>query len=223
LDLIQNRFAQTYFGLGARLGGVVMHPESLGDEAIRNIRESFHKQYSSPQNFHELLILEEGMKYEQFNVRADEAQFLESRSFSVEDIGRCFKIPPHLLGVLKESNYSNIEQMAREFITQTVTPWLVNFESAYALKLLKPEEWGSYYFQHDLSSNLRGDPETRLKSYALGIQNGIFSPNDCRRMENLDPRGPEGYLYLQPVNLAISPWDPAQAKPPAKDPAKSAA
>jgi len=211
LDLIQTRFAETYFGSGARLGGVLMTPETLGDEGIRNIRESFRKMYTSPSQWHELLILEEGLKYEQFKVTSEEAQFLESRRYSVEDIARIFRVPPHMVGSLDKSNYSNIESLSREFVTQTLTPWLVNFEMSYRMKLLRPTEWNSYYIAHDLSATLRGDHESRMKAYMLGVQMGIYSPNDVRRMEHLDPRE-NGDLYLQPVNLAISPFNPGEEK-----------
>jgi HK97 family phage portal protein len=209
LDLVMGRFASTYFGSGARLGGVLTSPETLGDEGIRNIRESFKKMYTSPSQWHELLILEEGLKYEQFKVTSEEAQVLESRRYSVEDIARIFRVPPHMVGSLDKSNYSNIESLSREFIQNTLTPWLVNFESSYKLKLLKPSEWDSYYVSHDLTQTMRGDHETRMKGYQAGIQMGVYSPNDVRRMEQLDPRE-GGDIYLQPVNLAPSPWSPTQ-------------
>ena len=209
LALIQERFGASYFGNGCRIGGVIEHPNQLGDEGLRNIQESFKKQYSSPSNFHNVLVLEEGAVYRPFELKADEAQYLESRRYSVEDICRIFRVPPYLAGQLDKANYSNIEALSREFVTQTLRPWLVNFEEAYARKLLRPTEWSDYYIAHDVRAMLRGDHESTMRSYQLGIQSGIYCPNDCRRMENLDPRE-GGDIYLQPVNYAPSPFTPSK-------------
>jgi HK97 family phage portal protein len=137
----------------------------------------------------------------------DEAQFLESRRYSVEDIARLFKVPPSKIGSLDKSNYSNLEALERDFVNSTLRPWLVNFEMAYRMKLLRPEEQDLYYVEHDLSATLRGDPQAFMQSCLIGIQAGVFSPNEVRRQLNLDPRE-GGDIYLQPTNLAISPWNP---------------
>lgn len=208
LDIVTGRYAQEYFGRGPRLSGTLETPNILGDEAIRNLKESFKKMYTSPSAFHDVLVLEEGLKFCPYQLRNDEAQFLESRKFSVEDICRIYRVPPYMVGALDKTNYSNVDALARDFVSNTLTPWLVNFEQSYALHLLKPEEWPSYFVQHDMTATLRGDHESRMRGYSVGISSGIYSPNDCRKLESLDPRD-GGDVYLQPVNLAPSPFNPA--------------
>jgi HK97 family phage portal protein len=213
LSLAAEKFGATYFGSGARIGGVLEYPGTLNDESTRNIRDSFRRNYSGADKFHELMILEEGMKWNPQTIRNDEAQWLETRRFGVEDIARIFRVPPHMIGQLDNANYANVEAMDRAFISHGLTPWLTNMEQAYSLKLLSPSEQATLYVEHDLTRTLRGDHDARMKGYQAGIYSGIYSPNDCRRMENLNPRD-GGDTYLQPTNMAPSPWSPTQGNLP---------
>jgi len=210
LTLACERHGAMYFGSGSRVGGVIEVPEALNDETIRTMRDSWSKSYAGIDNSHSIAILENGMKFQPFQIRNDEAQWLESRRFGIEDVARIFRVPPHMVGDLSQGNYSNIETMDRSFVSQSLTPWLTNLEQAFGLRLLKPGEQDRYYAEHDLTRTLRGDHQARMKAYQAGIYSGILSPNDCRRLENLNPRE-GGDVYLQPVNLAPSPFNPALA------------
>jgi HK97 family phage portal protein len=210
LTLTAEKFGAMYFGSGSRIGGIIEVPESLNDESIRNMRESWARSYAGIDNAHSIAILENGMKFHATEIKNDEAQWIETRRFGVEDIARIFRVPKHMLADLSQGNYSNVETLDRSFVTQSLTPWLTNLEQAFALKLLKPEEQDDFYCEHDINRSMRGDPTARMKAYQLGIYSGIYSPNDCRRLENMNERE-GGSVYLQPVNMAPSPWNPATA------------
>ena len=199
-------FGAMYFGRGSRLGGVIEVPHALANKDL--LRDSWERVHQGLHNAHKIAILEGGMKYTPFAINNEEAQWLDSRRFGVEDIARIFRVPPHMLADLSKANYSNVDALDRAFVQHSLTPWLVNAEQAYSMKLLKPSERAAYFVEHDLKGVLRGDHESRMRSYQAGIYAGIYSPNDCRQFENLNPRE-GGDTYLQPVNLAPSPYTPA--------------
>lgn len=213
LSMAAEKFGARYFGHGSRLGGILEVPHALkNNEQAKELRASWEDAHKGIDHSHKIAVLEGGMKYTPFAVNNEEAQWLDSRRFGVEDIARIFRVPPHMLADLSKANYSNVDALDRAFVQHSLTPWLVNAEQAYSLKLLKPSERSTYFAEHDLKGILRGDHESRMRGYQAGIYAGIYSPNDCRQFENLNPRE-GGDTYLQPVNLAPSPFNPTAPQP----------
>lgn len=209
LSLAAERFGASYFGRGSRVGGVIEVANTLRSEQRTEIREGWDSRQAGPENMHGIAVLDSGMKFTPFAINNEEGQWLESRRFGVEDIARIFRVPPHMLADLSRANYSNVDALDRAFVQHSLTPWLTNIEQACSMKLLKPSERDIYFVEHDLKGVLRGDHESRMRSYQAGIYAGIYSPNDCRQFENLNPRE-GGDVYLQPTNLAPSPFYPPQ-------------
>ena len=116
----------------------------------------------------------------------NEAQFLETRKFQIDEIARIFRVPPHMVGALEKSSFSNIEQQSLEFVKYTLDPWVVRWEQSLYRALLSSDEKNTYFFKFNLEGLLRGDYQSRMQGYSIGIQNGFMCPNDVRELENLD-------------------------------------
>ena len=196
MTLACEEYGASFFANGANPGGVLEHPGVLKDPS--KVRESWNSVYKGVTNAHKVAVLEEGMKYHQIGIPPEEAQFLETRKFQINEIARLYRIPPHMVGDLEKSSFSNIEQQSLEFVKYTLDPWVIRWEQALQKALLLPGEKGKYFIKFNVDGLLRGDYESRMNGYATGRQNGWFSTNDIREMENLNPISDEegGNLYL---------------------------
>ncbi len=201
ITLACEEYGASFFGNGANPGGVLEHPGILKDPA--KVRDSWNAVYQGTRNAHKVAVLEEGMSYKQIGIPPEEAQFLETRKFQINEIARLFRIPPHMVGDLEKSSFSNIEQQSLEFVKYTLDPWVVRFEQALKKSLLLPEEKKTYFIKFNVDGLLRGDYQSRMNGYAIGRQNGWLSTNDIRELEELNPIPPEegGDLYLINGNM----------------------
>lgn len=143
------------------------------------------------------------MKYTPISISPEQAQFLETRKFQINEIARIFRIPPHMIGDLEKSSFSNIEQQSLEFVKYTLDPWVCRWEQSMQRVLLSPDEKKNYFFKFNVDGLLRGDYQSRMNGYAVGRQNGWMSANDIRELENLDriPEEEGGDLYLINGNM----------------------
>lgn len=201
ITLACEEYGASFFGNGANPGGVLEHPGILKDPA--KVRDSWNAVYQGTRNAHKVAVLEEGMSYKQIGIPPEEAQFLETRKFQINEIARLFRIPPHMVGDLEKSSFSNIEQQSLEFVKYTLDPWVVRFEQALKKSLLLPEEKKTHFIKFNVDGLLRGDYQSRMNGYAIGRQNGWLSTNDIRELEELNPIPPEegGDLYLINGNM----------------------
>ena len=202
MTLACEEYGASFFANGANPGGVLEHPGVLKDPS--KVRESWNSVYRGVNNAHKIAVLEEGMKYQQIGIPPEEAQFLETRKFQINEIARLYRIPPHMVGDLDKSSFSNIEQQSLEFVKYTLNPWVIRWEQSLQRSLLLPGEKGKYFIKLNVDGLLRGDYQSRMNGYAVGRQNGWFSANDIREMENMNPIPDEegGNLYL--VNGAMT-------------------
>lgn len=209
MTLACEEYGASFFANGANPGGVLEHPGVLKDPS--KVRESWNSVYRGVNNAHKIAVLEEGMKYQQIGIPPEEAQFLETRKFQINEIARLYRIPPHMVGDLDKSNFSNIEQQSLEFVKYTLDPWVIRWEQSLQRSLLRPGEKGKYFIKLNVDGLLRGDYQSRMNGYAVGRQNGWFSANDIREMENMNPIPDEqgGNLYL--INGAMTKLEDAGA------------
>lgn len=202
MTLACEEYGASFFANGANPGGVLEHPGVLKDPS--KVRESWNSVYRGVSNAHKIAVLEEGMKYQRIGIPPEEAQFLETRKFQINEIARLYRIPPHMVGDLDKSSFSNIEQQSLEFVKYTLDPWVIRWEQSLQRSLLLPGEKGKYFIKLNVDGLLRGDYQSRMNGYAVGRQNGWFSANDIREMENMNPIPDEegGNLYL--INGAMT-------------------
>ncbi|HCT64233.1 MAG TPA: phage portal protein [Lachnospiraceae bacterium] len=194
-------YGAKFFANGAAPGGVLEHPGTLKDPA--RIRESWNATFGGSSNSSKVAVLEEGMKYTPIAISPEQAQFLETRKFQINEIARIFRIPPHMVGDLEKSSFSNIEQQSLEFVKYTLEPWLVRWEQSMVRALLSPKEKQDYFIKFNVDGLLRGDYQSRMNGYAIGRQNGWMSANDVRSLENMDliPEEKGGNLLLINGNM----------------------
>ena len=194
-------YGAKFFANGAAPGGVLEHPGTIKDP--QRVRESWQSTFGGSGNANKIAVLEEGMKYTPIGISPEQAQFLETRKFQINEIARIFRVPPHMVGDLEKSSFSNIEQQSLEFVKYTLDPWVTRWEQSIQRSLLTQEEKAAYFVKFNLEGLLRGDYQSRMQGYAIGRQNGWMSANDIRELENLDriPAEEGGDLYLINGNM----------------------
>ena len=150
-----------------------------------------------------MAVLEEGMKYHTIGIAPEDAQFLETRKYQVNEICRIFRVPPHLVGDLERATFSNIEHQSIEFVQHTIRPWLVRWEQEISRSLLDEKERLLYFAKFNVDGLMRGDYKSRMEGYAIGRQNGWLSINDIRRLEDMSlvPADKGGDEYLVNGNM----------------------
>ena len=201
MAIATEEYGAKFFANGANPGGVLEHPGVVKDPA--RVRDSWNAVYQGSGNAHRVAVLEEGMKFQSIGIPPEQAQFLETRKFQLNEIARIFRIPPHMIGDLEKSSFSNIEQQSLEFVMYTLDPWVVRWEQAMQRALFSEGEKRQYFVKFNVDGLLRGDYQSRMNGYAVGRQNGWLSSNDIRELENLNRISTEegGDLYLINGNM----------------------
>jgi HK97 family phage portal protein len=194
-------FGAKFFANGAAPSGVLEHPGTVKDPT--RLRETWQGQFGGSANSGKVAVLEEGMKYTPISISPEQAQFLQTRKFQVNEIARIFRVPPHMVGDLEKSSFSNIEQQSLEFVKYTLDPWVTRWEQSLARSLLEPGEKRTHFFRFNVEGLLRGDYQSRMGGYATARQNGWMSANDIRSLEDMDLITDEdgGNLYLINGNM----------------------
>lgn len=196
-------YGRKFFKNGARPSGVLQHPGSLSEEAQKRLERKFDKRYSGIENTGKTILLEEGMTYHQIGVPPEEAQFIESRKYSVEEIARIYGVPPHMIGDLEHATFSNIESQDINFAKHSIVPECVNWEQELMRKLLNDEEQARYEIEFNMEGLVRGDMESRYRAYAIGRQWGFLTADDIRAKENMSNVDGGGITYV-PLNMISS-------------------
>lgn len=201
LAIATEEFGAKFFANGAAPSGVLEHPGTIKDPS--KVREAWMGQFGGSSNAGKVAVLEEGMKYTPISIAPEQAQFLETRKFQINEIARIFRVPPHMLADLEKSSFSNIEQQSLEFVKYTLDPWVIRWEQSIMRALLTEDEKNKLFVKFNVEGLLRGDYASRMSGYATARQNGWMSANDIRELENLDRIPPEegGDLYLINGNM----------------------
>jgi len=201
IGLAAEQYAGRVFSQDARPRGVVEVAGKLSKDGAKLLGEQWQETYGGLSNAHKVAVLVEGAKFSPISVTPDDAQMLASREFSVEDICRWFGVPPHMVGsTAKVTSWgSGIEQLSIGFVTYTLLPWLKRWEQSIRRDLIFDKE--NYFAEHVVDGLLRGDQESRYRAYLVGLTGTFLSPNDVRRLENMNPR-PGGDVYQNP-NITV--------------------
>ncbi len=214
-SIAAREYGSRFFSQDARPGGVLQTKGKLSTEAAQRMGASWRAAHEGLNHAHRVAILEEGVEWHQVGMSNEDAQFVELQQFNLGDMARIFNIKPHKIADLSRATFSNIEQVAIEHVTDTLMPWLVNWEQQVGVSLIKPAEQGRYYAKHIVAGLLRGDSAARSAFYSAGINGGWFSPDDIREMEDLNPL-PDGLgdVYYRPLNMqAVGPGADAAPRP----------
>lgn len=200
LALATEAHGSRLFSNGARLGVVLKHPKSLSKDAQTRLGQQFDQQHSGLPNAFKTLVLEEGLDVSNVTMTSEDAQFLDTRRFQVEDVARFFGVPPHMIGHTdKQTSWgTGVEQNTLGFLIFTIIPWLTRFEQEFNRKLFPRSP---FYAQFKHQGLMRGDSKARADYYASGHQNGWLTTNEIRKSEDLPPVPGGDTLFVQ-VNLA---------------------
>ena len=179
-------FGNTFFKNGAKPSSVLTTDRALSETAIDRLKHSFNSSYSQLKQSNSTIILEEGLTFKPISISPEQAQFLLSRQFSIEEVARIFNIPPHMLKDLSKSSFNNIEMQSQEFVTYTLMPYITRIEAEMNYKLFRTNEIGNTFIEFNVNGLLRGDVKSRTEAYKTAITNGYMSINEVRQKENLN-------------------------------------
>lgn len=187
MTLALEEYGSKFFKNGANTGGVISLKRKLSDTAFMNFKKSFNEKYSGIGNSSKVLFLEDEAKFEKIGIDPDKAQSLESRKFQIAEIARFFyNVPLHKILELEKATFNNIEQLNIGFVQDCINPISVRIEQSIYKSLLLPGERKKYFAKFNTNALLRGDIDARKDFYQVMIQNGVFSPNDVLKLEDMN-------------------------------------
>lgn len=198
------KYGGRFYKNNAMPGGLLKHPARLSDEGRQNLIESFSDNYSGVNNRGKFVLLEEGTEFEQLSVTPEDAQFLETRKFNVNDIARIYGVPPHMIGDLEKSSFNNIVQQSLEFAKYTLGPWCTVWEKAMRRDLFTKSQKRTHFVNFDFTELLKGEQDTRFDSYTKGINNGFLTINEVREKENMNPVKGGNQLFRSTNTLPLN-------------------
>lgn len=187
--LAQDKVARFMFDRGLKHGGVISAKTKLADPTRLALRKALDEYSVNGPRAGRPLLLEDGMTWESVSMTARDAELLESQQWSVSQVCRWIRIPPHKVFDLTRSTNNNIESQGVDYVTDSILGWAIRVEQAIWRDLIIPGVDGvkEYFAKHILDGLLRGDFETRAKAYALAIMWGWMTRNEVRRKEDLNP------------------------------------
>ena len=188
------------FANGARPGGVLQTKGQLSAEAHARLKQGFEQLHRGAANHHRLAVLEDGVEFHPIGIPPEDAQFLESRRFQVDDVARIFRVPAHLIGSLERSTFSNIEHQSLEYVTHSMGPWFRRIEAGVDRQLLG--RTSTHFTKFVTDALLRADTATRMTALSTAINAGILSVNEARSIEDRNAR-PGGDELIRPLNMAL--------------------
>lgn len=224
LGLAAEEFGARLFSNGASPRGVFKHPAKLSEEAYKRLKASLDIEHQGLSNANKRLLLEEGMEWQQVGIAPDDAQFLETRKFQVNEVARWYRVPPHMIGDLERATFSNVEHQSQGFVQFTMLPWFVRWEQVLEKDCLAESERDRIEIGFVVQGLMRGDFASRMQGYAVGRQWGWLSADDVRELEDMNPLPDgQGEVYLQPLNMVPAGTEPepvVEDAPPGPEPEK---
>ena len=200
LGIAAEKFGAKFFGNGANMTGVLEAPFAMTPDQRKNLSNSWDNKNAGIEKSGGTAILEGGLKYQRIGIPPDQAQFIATRKFQVNEIARIFNVPPHLIADLERSTNNNIEHQGIEFVTYSLLPWIRRFEQEYNRKLFKETDKPNYFAEFNLSGLLRGDATARAEFYVKLWGIGALNDNEIRGLENKNPYE-GGDKYFVPMNM----------------------
>lgn len=228
LGIAQDTFGAAFYANGTTFGGLVEVPASMNAPQIADQEAYLNGKHRGPDNAFRIRVVANGMKYTQIGMPLTDAQFIESRKFSVTEVARWYRVPPHKIADLERSTNNNIEHQSIEFVTDTIVPWVTRLEQEVNVKLFGARAVGSVYTKMSVNALMRGDAQSRANFYRLMTQMGAMSVNEVRDLEDLNGIGDAGDEHLVQLNQTTleklveappaasqqTPADPPQAAAP---------
>lgn len=207
LALAAEQFGAAFFGNGSTFGGILSTPAQLSPQQQQELRAALEGLHQGPDRAHRFAVLWGALQYQKIGVAPDEAQMNELRSKQVEEVARFFNMPVHKLKNLDRATNNNIEQQDLEYYKGPVLNWVIQFEEEMNRKLIPPLELNQQFIKHNMSAVLRADMASRFASYSIALDKGLYSRNEIRALEDMNPQedaSGDAYLVQQaqiPIDL----------------------
>lgn len=186
LTMATQIYGEKFFNQGGNMSGVFKYPSTLKDEQYNRLRKQLIESTTGLHNAHVPMLLEGGMDYERISIPPEDAQFISTRKFQKTEIATIYGIPPHMIADLDRATNNNIEHQGMEFVQYCLLPYIVRIEEEFNRKLLRDDEFGTYYFLFGLNGLLRGDAKTRSEYYKNMNLVGAMSANEIRSLEDMN-------------------------------------
>jgi HK97 family phage portal protein len=182
--LAADEYSSRYYANGAAPLGILETPTLIKNPEL--LRQSWNEAFGGSRNAGKVAVLEQGVTFKPVSLSPQDSQLLETRRFSVEEICRIFRVPPHMVQNLERATFNNIEQMSLDFVMYSLMPYLKRWEQSMSRALLSREEKKTLEIRFNVDGLLRGDYKSRMEGYSVGINNGFLCPNDVRELEGFD-------------------------------------
>lgn len=208
LGLATERFGNKFFSNGTNLSSYIEFPGKFkDDDQKKEFARKWKENYGGLDRSSGTAVLDQGMKLHQLGIPPEDAQFLQTRKFTIEDVARWYNLPVHMLKELARSTNNNIEHQGIEFVQYSLNPWLKKFEQEYESKLLTEEQLrsGRFKIRHNVNSLLRGDIKSQGEFIDKMISNGVYSIN--KGLGYLGENGIGGLGDKRFINTASVPLD----------------
>lgn len=196
LDLALGQHGASLFKNGAR-PGLILKTQGRLSESVRASTEEWLKRFSGSLNSGKTVLLEGGFDVERPGYSNQDSEYILSRNFTVQEVARWFRIPPHMIGDPTRLAYASSESEMNAFLTHTLRPWLVNLEAEINFKLFGDDP--QHFAEFDSNGVARGDQAARYSAYETGLNSGFLTVADVRRWENL-PEIPGTDQLLPPAS-----------------------
>lgn len=231
MGIAQDAFGQAFYANGTVFGSLVEMPGNVNGAQIKQIEDDMNDKLRGPDKAFRVKVAPPGVKVHNPSMPLSDAQFIETRKFSVTEICRWYGVPPHKIADLERSTNNNIEHQGIEFVSDAIVPWAVRLEQEVNTKLVGNRSQGRVYTKLAVNALMRGDATSRANFYKAMTQMGAMSINEVRALEELNGIGPDGDVHLVQLNqttlekLVEMPVDePAQPavtdEPETEEPAK---
>lgn len=200
LSLAVQRTAAGFYGNGMTMAGAIEYPKGVNREQAREIAAKMRDAYAGPDKAGKWAILDNGGVLKPMMIPPQQAQFIEQQKYGDRKIASMFRVPPHLISDVDASTSwgTGMEELGIAFVVFSLTPWITRIENAIASTFLQGT---GLQYRYVLQGLMRGSQAQRYAAYATGRQNGWLSANDVRRLEDMPGIGPDGDVYLSPLNM----------------------
>jgi HK97 family phage portal protein len=203
--------SQQFFGNSSRPSGVLSVPGHMSEELQTRMKQEWDEAYRGAE-FGKVAVLKGGTTWQPLTITATDAQLIEQLRYSVEDVGRVFRVPVFMLGDLSKVSYRNTEQMTRAYLSNCIGWHLEALQQRLARAFDFPI---TYEIRFDLSAFLRTEIDIRFTAYQQALNAGWQSINEVRAQEGLGPvpGGDEPRVQMQYVPLSEAKGPPASTDP----------
>lgn len=221
-DFAASGFREQFWKNSARMGGILSRPENAPewlDEDRQRFKAQWEALYTGAGAAGKTAILEEGMTFTPITMTMDDAQYIQARKLTREEVAAAFHVPPPSVGILENATYSNISEQHKQLYQDTLGPWLDLIEEEVVLQLLPDFEDGrDIYVEFNMQEKLKGSFEEQAQSFSSAVGAPFMTRNEVRARMNLPSiDSPEADNLVTPLNVLVGGQaSPRDSAPPPK-------